>query len=196
MYCMQRRLQVKHQHGGRFYTFIPSASLRICQHPPKYCTQRGTATVPCSGSSRGAGRAGDGLLRVPAARGVGANVLCALLAAWRGRAACRSACPPCTSAASPGGARAAPLAQVRPHPQHLHVKTPNLWAVLFSLLPPPWITVPVGKRPGDAASLAPTRARCRCWDVFPLERLLGSFSIFIRAVLYFLLSPLKPGALV
>lgn len=53
-----------------------------------------------------------------------------------------------------------------------------------------------GEAPRDAASLAPTRARCRCWDVFPLERLLGSFSIFIRAVLYFLLSPLKPGALV
>lgn len=59
----------------------------------------------------------------------------------------------------------------------------RLRAALFSLLPSPWIT----RGRSSAASLAPTRARCRCWDVFPLERLLGSFSIFIRAVLYFLL---------
>lgn len=49
--------------------------------------------------------------------------------------------------------------------------------------------------PGGALGTECSHTQCRCWAVFLLERLVRSFYILIRAILYFLIRP-NPGAVV
>lgn len=49
--------------------------------------------------------------------------------------------------------------------------------------------------PGGAPGTECSCTQCRCWAVFLLERLVRSFYILIRAILYFLIRP-NPGAVV